>query len=235
MAKSQKRQVVLKLSGRVFSNLSSLRQITNSAVQSVAVKLAAAHEIARLAVVVGGGNHSDMDLASGCNQITADHIGMLATVMNVLTLRDSLQENEVPTVAMSGFPVPSAMETYSCDRARRVLARGEILLLAGGLGQIGFSTDTAAVVRARELGADFVFKGTTVAGVFNADPKHDPNARLIEQLSCHDFLSRGLHVILDRSAVVLAERFRLPIRVFDFREPFQSVIAGDSIGTLVHP
>ena len=189
-----------------------------------------------LAVVIGGGNiFRGAGLAeSGMDRVTGDHMGMLATVMNSLALQDALESVGVDARVMSAVSVHDVCEDYIRRRAVRHLEKGRVVICAGGTGNPFFTTDTAAALRAIEIGADIVLKATTVDGVYSADPVTDPDAQRYETLGYDRVLESKLGV-MDANAIVLCRDQQMPIRVFNvFDEGNLVLIArGEAIGTLV--
>jgi uridylate kinase len=197
-------------------------------------------EVSRLgveiAVVIGGGNiFRGAGLAqSGIDRVTADHMGMLATVMNCLALQDALESVGVDARVMSAISVHDVCEDYIRRRAVRHLEKGRVVICAGGTGNPFFTTDTAAALRAIEVGADIVLKATKVDGVYSADPVTDPSARRYENLDYDSVIASKLGV-MDANAIVLCRDQHMPIRVFNvFGEGnLLSIVEGEAIGTLV--
>jgi uridylate kinase len=197
-------------------------------------------EVSRLgveiAVVIGGGNiFRGAGLAqSGIDRVTADHMGMLATVMNCLALQDALESVGVDARVMSAISVHDVCEDYIRRRAVRHLEKGRVVICAGGTGNPFFTTDTAAALRAIEVGADIVLKATKVDGVYSADPVTDPSAQRYENLDYDSVIASKLGV-MDANAIVLCRDQHMPIRVFNvFGEGnLLSIVEGEAIGTLV--
>lgn len=191
-----------------------------------------------IAVVVGGGNilRGASVAGQGLDRATADHMGMLATVMNALALEKAVEKAGVPARTLSAIPMPTICEPYARQTASRHLGRGRVVLLAGGTGNPYFTTDTGAVLRAAELECDAVMKATNVDGVYTADPKHDPSARRYERLTHDEALAKDLKV-MDAAAFALARESKLPIVVFSIREPgaIAAAIRGEGCSTTVAP
>jgi uridylate kinase len=173
-----------------------------------------------LCLVIGGGNifRGVSAAASGIERTSADYIGMLATVMNALALQSILERQGLHTRVQSAIPMATICEPYIRRRAIRHMEKGRIVIFAAGTGNPFFSTDTAAALRAIEMGCDALLKGTQVDGVYSADPKKNANAKRFDTLSYHDVLALDLKV-MDGSAVALARDNRLPILVFSIRNP----------------
>ncbi|QTL03620.1 UMP kinase [Aquabacter sp. L1I39] len=191
-----------------------------------------------VAVVVGGGNILRGARVAGedLDRSTADHMGMLATVMNCLALEQAVEAAGEPARTMSAIPMPTVCEPYARQPAMRHLRRGRVVLLAGGTGNPYFTTDTGAALRAAELDCDAVLKATNVDGVYTADPKLDPNAQRYDRLTHDEALAHDLKV-MDAAAFALAREAALPIIVFSIREPGAIVLAarGEGRVTVVAP
>lgn len=208
----------------------------------IAADLVAARALGiEVAVVVGGGNlfRGVQADAKGLNQIhldrpTADHMGMLATVMNALALEKAIEAAGAPARTLSAIAMPSVCESYARQRARMHLAKGRIVVLAGGTGNPLFTTDTAAALRAAELDCQALLKATNVDGVYTADPKRDPAATRYETLTHSEAIDRRLGV-MDAAAFALARDSRMPIIVFSIQEAgaISAVLRGEGRSTLV--
>jgi uridylate kinase len=190
-----------------------------------------------LALVIGGGNIF-RGLAADARRIdraTGDYMGMLATVINALALQDALEKLEVPTRVLSAIGMQQVAEPYIRRRATRHLEKGRMVIFAAGTGNPFFTTDTAASLRAMEIGAEVIFKATRVDGVFDADPLKEPNARRFDELTYIDVLNRQLQV-MDATAISLCMDNDLPILVFNMMEAgnILRAVSGEKIGTLVH-
>jgi uridylate kinase len=189
-----------------------------------------------VAVVVGGGNLlRGADFSKrGTNRATADQMGMLATAINTLALQDALERIDVETRAASAIEMRTLMEPYIRRRMIRHLEKGRCVILAAGTGNPYFTTDTAAALRATELGVDCVFKATKVDGVYNADPTKDKNARKYDRISFQEALDRDLRV-MDRTAFTLCMENNMPIMVFDMlvEGNMERAVRGEAIGTWV--
>jgi uridylate kinase len=190
----------------------------------------------QLAVVVGGGNILRGTTASreGLDRVSADYMGMLATVINALAVQDILEGKGVQTRVMTAIRMESLAEPYIRRRALRHMEKGRLVIFAGGTGNPYFSTDTAAVLRALEIEAEVILKGTNVEGIFTADPRKHPDARLIPELSFQDALVNGYEV-MDRSAFGLCQTNKLPITVFNMNVAgnLDRVLRGEPVGTIV--
>jgi len=190
----------------------------------------------RLGLVVGGGNIVRGTVASqqGMDRVSADYMGMLATVINALALQDALEQSGVETRVMTAIRMEQLAEPYIRRRALRHIEKGRVVLFAGGTGNPYFSTDTAAVLRAIEMEADVILKATNVDGVYTADPAEDPDAELLTDLTYRDVLNKDLKV-MDAAAISLCRENDLPVIVLNIREQgaILDALRGDRIGTLV--
>jgi len=189
-----------------------------------------------LCLVVGGGNifRGVSAAAKGMERASADYMGMLATVINALSLQNCLESMNIPTRVQSAIPMTTICEQYVRRRAVRHMEKGRIVLFAGGTGSPFFTTDTTATLRAIEMNCDAVFKGTQVDGVYSEDPRKNPNATRFENLSYNDVLAKDLKV-MDASAVAMARDNKIPIVVFSIKEPdaFSRVAAGEGKFTII--
>ncbi len=190
-----------------------------------------------VAIVVGGGNifRGLAAAAKGMERATGDYMGMLATVMNGLALQDALEKDGMPTRVMSAIGMNEVAEPYIRRRAMRHLEKGRVVILAAGTGNPYFTTDTAAALRAVEIGAQVLLKGTKVDGVYSADPKLEPDAERHDAITYAQVLTDRLNV-LDATAVSLCMENDLPIVVFDMNQPdnIRRAAIGEPIGTLIH-
>ncbi len=188
------------------------------------------------AVVIGGGNifRGVAPSARGMDRVAADHMGMLATVINAVALQDALEKLGTRTRVMSAIEMREIAEPFIRRRAMRHLEKGRLVIFAAGTGNPYFSTDTAAALRAMEIKAEIILKGTRVSGIYSADPEKDPSAEFIEHLTYMEVLERGLKV-MDTTAISLCLDNSLPIIVFDVNKPgnMKRVVSGDKIGTRV--
>ena len=191
---------------------------------------------AQLAIVVGGGNifRGLSSAAEGMDRANADYMGMLATIINALALRDALEHAGVETRVQTAITIAQVAEPYIRLRAIRHLEKGRAVVFAGGTGNPFFTTDTAVALRAAEIGADAVLKATRVDGVFDADPETHPEARLLTELTYMQVLERGLRV-MDSTAITMCMDNDLPIRVFNISVPgnIARAVRGEPVGTLV--
>jgi uridylate kinase len=189
-----------------------------------------------LGVVIGGGNifRGAGLAASGMDRVSGDHMGMLATVMNALALQDALERNGTFCRVMSAIRIHEVCEDYLRRRAIRHLEKGRVVIFAAGTGNPFFTTDSAASLRAVEIGAELMLKATQVDGVYNADPRKDPTATRYSELSYDEVISNRL-AVMDTTAVVMCQEQGIPLRVFDVHQEgnLTKVIYGEDVGTLV--
>jgi uridylate kinase len=231
------RRVALKLSGEAFADPELGYGIDPRTVQRVAGEVAEATAGGcQVAMVVGGGNifRGLSSAAAGMDRANADYMGMLATVINALALRDALESAGCPSRVQTAIEIRQVAEPYIRLRAIRHLEKGRAVIFAGGTGNPFFTTDTAVALRAAEIGADAVLKATKVPGVFDADPELDPGARLLAELSYMEVVERGLRA-MDTTAITMCMENELPIRVFDVTVPGNvlAAIRGEQVGTLI--
>ena len=189
-----------------------------------------------LALVVGGGNiFRGMNASErGMERVTGDNIGMLGTVMNALALMDSLEKHGMYTRVMSAVKIEAFAEPYIRRRAVRHMEKGRLVIFAAGTGNPYFTTDTAASLRAMEIGAELMIKATNVDGVYSSDPKKDPKAEFYSKLSYMDVLTRELRV-MDSTAISLLKENRIPVRVLDLNRAgnLKRAVMGEDVGTLI--
>ena len=190
----------------------------------------------QVAVVLGGGNlfRGATLQAAGMDRVTGDHMGMLATIMNALALRDVLLSIDIPSRVLSAVDIHSIVEGYSRAKAVRLLEAGEVVIFGGGTSNPFFTTDSAASLRGIEIAADMVLKGTKVDGVYSADPKKDPGATRYEKMTYMDVIQDGLRV-MDGTAITLCMENALPVVVFDMFKVgnIERVVRGENIGTKI--
>ena len=232
------RRVVLKLSGEAFADPNVGYGIDPATVVRVASEVAAAHATGvQIAVVVGGGNifRGVSQAAKGMDPASADYMGMLATVINSLALRDALEKQGVPTRVQSAITMQELAEPYIRLRAIRHLEKGRSVIFAAGTGNPFFTTDTTAALRAVEIGADVLLKASKVDGIYDADPATNADANRMSDLSYMDFISRELRV-MDTTAVTMCKEHGVPIVVFDMFAPgnILKAVNGERIGTVIH-
>ena len=235
MSRPQFNRILLKLSGEALMGPGNFG-IDPEAVNGLASEIAAAKQGRELCLVVGGGNifRGIAAAAKGFDRTSADYMGMLATVMNALALQNALENQGVDTRVQSAIPMSAVSEPYIRRRALRHMEKGRIVLFAAGTGNPYFTTDTAAALRAAEMGCDALFKGTSVDGVYTADPKKDSKATRYDHLSFRRVLSDDLKV-MDAAAVALCRDNNIPIVVFNVRQPgnLAEVLAGRGTATIV--
>ncbi len=231
-------RVVLKLSGEAFADPELNYGIDPSTVHAVAEQIAEVHaEGHQIAIVVGGGNifRGLSSAAAGMDRANADYMGMLATVINALALRDGLEQAGVQTRVQTAISIQQVAEPYLRLRALRHLEKGRIVILAGGTGNPFFTTDTTAALRAAELGAGAVLKGTRVDGVYDMDPETNDDASMHQVLTYMEVIEQRLEV-MDTTAITMCMDNDIPIRVFNMTTPgnIAAAIRGEKVGTLVH-
>jgi uridylate kinase len=232
------RRILLKLSGEAFASPDTGYGIDPNTVQRVAEEVAEAHATGvEIALVVGGGNifRGVSQAAKGMDRASSDYMGMLATVINALALRDSLEKVGVVTRVQSAIAMQQLAEPYIRLRAIRHLEKGRVVIFAAGTGNPFFTTDTTAALRAVEIGAEILLKASKVDGIYDADPVTHPDATKIDELTYMDFLSMGLRV-MDSTAITMCREHGVPILVFDMTVPGNIVraVRGEPIGTIVH-
>jgi uridylate kinase len=189
-----------------------------------------------VAIVIGGGNifRGLAGASNGMDRVQADHMGMLATVINGLALQSALEHNNVQTRLQSAIKINEVAEPFIRRRAMRHLEKGRVVIFGGGTGNPYFTTDSAAVLRAIEIEADVILKGTRVDGIYTSDPEKDKNATKFDTISFNDVLSKGLKV-MDTTAFTLSQENNLPIVVFDMNKKgnLMKIVSGENIGTVV--
>jgi uridylate kinase len=233
-------RAVLKISGEAFASASSEETIDASTVARMAREIAeSVDELGiELAVMMGGGNiwRGQTGAGEGIDRATSDTMGMLGTVINSLALQDAIEREGRPTRVLSAISMAEVCEPYIRRRAIRHLEKGRVVIFAAGMGNPYFTTDTPAALRAAEIEADVVLKGTHsgVDGVYSADPRLDPKATKFDEISFMDIVSRDLRV-MDLTAITFCKDNGLPILVFDLMTPgnIRGALAGDPIGTLI--
>jgi uridylate kinase len=230
------RRVLLKLSGESLAGDRGFG-VDFGVLTRLSEELRQIHALgASLGLVLGGGNIVRGTAASqqGMDRVSADYMGMLATVINALAMQDILERTGIETRVMTAIRMEELAEPYIRRRAQRHLEKGRVVLFAGGTGNPYFSTDTAAVLRALEIEADLLIKATNVDGVYTADPKLDPKAEFLPEVSFHDAIVRGLRV-MDANAFGLCKENQLPIVVMNVNQDgaIARVLQGERVGTLV--
>ena len=238
MSDEAPRRIVLKLSGEAFADPDIGYGIDPTTVRRVALEIAEAQQTGvEIAVVVGGGNifRGVSKAAEGMDPASADYMGMLATVINALALRDALEKVDVPTRVQSAISMRQLSEPYIRLRAIRHLEKGRVVIFAAGTGNPFFTTDTTAALRAVEIGAETVMKATNVDGVYDSDPTVNSDAVLLDEVTYMEVISEDLKV-MDLTAITMCKDHNLPITVFNISRPGNIVkaVRGERLGTLVH-
>jgi len=236
MPKPAFQRILLKLSGEALAGTQGYG-LASTRVQEIAEELAEAQKLgAQIAIVVGGGNifRGVAQQAKDMDRVSADHMGMLATVINALALQDALEKQGAHTRVQSAIVMNQIAEPFIRRRAIRHMEKGRIIIFAGGTGNPYFSTDTAAALRAMEIKADVILKATQVDGVYDADPKLVADAKRFTEITYMEVLKRGLKV-MDSTAISLCKDNNLPIVVFKLAERgnIRRVIMGEKIGSRV--
>jgi uridylate kinase len=227
---------LLKLSGEALAGEKG-QGLDFRVVETLADQVKAVHEMGvRLSLVVGGGNfvRGTSASAQGLDRVSADYMGMLATVINALAVQDVLEKKGVMTRVMTAIRMESLAEPYIRRRAVRHLEKGRLVIFAAGTGNPFFSTDTAGVLRALEVEAEVILKGTNVDGIYTADPRKDPSATFLPELSYQEAIVNG-YAVMDANAFALCKENRLPIVVFNLNQPdaIARVLRGERVGTVV--
>lgn len=235
-AKPVYRRVLLKLSGEALMGKQGFG-IDPAVANRIAMEIADIVKAGvQVGLVIGGGNiFRGVSLASsGMDRAAADQVGMLATVINSLTMQDALEHAGVPARVMSALPIPAVCENYIRRRAIRHMEKGRVVIFAAGTGNPFFTTDSAASLRGIEINADMVLKATKVDGVYSADPVKDPSAVRYPRLTYDEVLSRKLEV-MDATAIVLCRDHNMPLRVFNMNKhgALMSIMLGEDEGTVV--
>jgi uridylate kinase len=230
------RRILLKLSGEALMGAQSFG-IDEAVLRAIAAEIAEVHGLGvQVAIVVGGGNIIRGVAASerGIDRVTGDNMGMLATVINALALQDALEKANVPTRVQTAIEIRAVAEPVIRRRAIRHLEKGRVVIFAAGTGNPFFTTDSAAALRANEIHAEALLKATRVDGVYTADPRKDPAAEFIPEITANDALQRGLRV-MDLTALTLCMENKLNIHVFNMADDsnINRIISGDRVGTLV--
>ena len=237
MSTSIYKRVLLKLSGESLAEQDGGFGIDVDAIKNIANEVLEGKNLGvQMAIVIGGGNIFRGATASnlGMERVTGDYMGMLATIINALALQHALEDVGIQTRVQTAIEIPQVAETYIRRRAIRHLEKDRVVIFAAGTGNPYFTTDTAASLRAVEIGADVIFKATKVDGVYSADPMKDDSAVKFNQLTYLEILKKGLQV-MDSTSVSLCMDNKLPMIVFNVREKsnIKKVLMGEQIGTLV--
>ena len=230
-------RVLLKLSGESFDDIESNFGIQPDIIERIASEITEASQKGiQIGVVVGGGNffRGVQESAKNMAQANADYMGMLATVINAVALKDALDKNGIQTRVQSAITMTAVAEPYIRLRAIRHLEKGRVVIFAAGTGNPYFTTDTAASLRAAEIDANLMLKSTRVDGVFNEDPEKNNNAKKYDEITYKEVVSSKLKV-MDLTAITLCEENEMPIRVFDGTTPgnIYKALTGESMGTLI--
>ncbi len=229
-------RVLVKLSGEVLMGHESFG-IDPDVAQAMALELHSVHSLGvQVAAVIGGGNifRGIAPSAKGMDRVSADHMGMLATVINAVALQDALEKLDIHTRVMSAIEMREIAEPFIRRRAIRHLEKDRLVIFAAGTGNPYFSTDTAAALRAMEIKADIILKGTRVAGIYSADPEQDASAIFFETITYREVIEKRLKV-MDTTAISLCMDNKLPIIVFDVKRPgnMRRIVLGEKLGTRV--
>jgi uridylate kinase len=230
------RRVLLKLSGEALMGREDYG-IDPNVLHSLAKEIIAAQKAgAQIGLVIGGGNifRGAGLAASGMDRVTGDHMGMLATVINALAMQDALEKLGTYARVMSAIKINEVCEDYIRRRAVRHLEKGRITIFAAGTGNPFFTTDSAAALRATEIGAELLLKATKVDGIYEADPKTHPNAKRYDELTYDDVIARNLQV-MDTTAFALCRDNGIPLRIYDMMQPdaLMRILRGEPLGTVV--
>jgi uridylate kinase len=230
------RRIVLKLSGEALMGRQSFG-IDEDVVRKIAGEIADVHRLGvEVGVVIGGGNiiRGVAASARGIDRVTGDHMGMLATVINALALQDALEKQGVFTRVQTAIEIREVAEPFILRRALRHLEKGRVVIFAAGTGNPFFTTDSAAALRANEIHAQILLKATQVDGIYSADPKLDPDAKLLRRITFQQVLERDLR-IMDAAAISLCRDNGIPIAVFDLMTAgnIKRVVTGEPVGSVV--
>ncbi|PIQ95822.1 MAG: UMP kinase [Nitrospinae bacterium CG11_big_fil_rev_8_21_14_0_20_56_8] len=237
MSEPRYKRVLLKLGGESLADEEVGFGIDQEAIRNIANEILAGRKLGvEIAIVIGGGNILRGATMSnlGMERVTADYMGMLATVINALALQHALEEANIPTRVLTAIQIHQVAETYVRRRAIRHLEKGRVVIFAAGTGNPYFTTDTAASLRAIEIGAEVIFKATKVDGIYTSDPLLDTSATKFDQLTYLDVLKKGLKV-MDSTSVSLCMDNKLPMLIFNVRQPgsIKRALLGEKIGTTV--
>ena len=230
------KRVLLKLSGEALGTPGDSRSISPASLTYIAKEIASGLKRAtHLAIVIGGGNiwRGARD-GRMIDRVTSDNMGMLATIVNAMALQSALEHEGVQTRVQTSIQISQLAEPFIRRRAMRHMEKDRVVIFAGGTGNPYFTTDTAAALRAAEINADVIFKATQVDGVYTGDPKKDPKAKLIKDITYMEAISKGLK-FMDASALTLCMENHIPILVFNLHTPgnIRKALAGERAGTLI--
>ena len=235
MPKAKYKRVLLKLSGEALAG--ELKNGLDAEVMATICKqIKEMHDLGvEIGIVVGGGNFWRGKYSTKMERTTTDTMGMLATIMNAIALKDRFMAAGTPTQILSSFNIEGMIEGFERDKAIRILERGNVLIIAGGTSNPYFTTDSTAILRALEIGASIVLKGTNVDGVYDKDPKNNEDAKMYNEITFREALNKNLRV-MDMTAFAMANDNDMPIRVFNMNKMgnITKAISGESIGTYVH-
>lgn len=236
MSTQRYKRILLKVSGEALMGEQQFGHDLNT-IERICSEIKDVHDLGvEICLVVGGGNiyRGVSAAAIGMERASADYMGMLATVINALAIQNSLEKAGIDSRVLSAIPMATVCEPYIRRKAARHMEKGRVVIFAGGTGNPFFTTDTAAALRATEMGCDALFKGTQVDGVYNADPKKDPNATRYEKLTYKQVLSQDL-CVMDASAISLSRENKIPILIFSIHEhgTFADVIFGKGKFTII--
>lgn len=231
------KRILLKLSGEALMGERSYGIDPKRLAEFAEEIKAVVDEGVELAIVIGGGNifRGMAGASNGMDRVQADYVGMLATIMNGLSLQSALEETGIQTRLQTALKIEAIAEPYIKRKAVRHLEKGRVVIFGSGTGNPFFTTDSAAVLRAIEIGAEVILKGTRVDGIYNADPEKDKAAVKFDNLSFNEVLSKGLKV-MDSTAFTLSQENKLPIIVFDMNTKgnLMRIVKGEKIGTIVN-
>ena len=230
------KRILLKLSGEALQGSGNFG-IDPSVLDRMALEIGQLVGIGiQVGLVIGGGNlFRGAELsAAGLDRVTGDHMGMLATTMNALAMRDALERSNIPTTAMSAIPMSGVVDRYDRRSALRCLEQGDVVIFSAGTGNPFFTTDSAAALRAIEMDAELMIKATKVDGVYDSDPMKNPDAVKYDSLTYDDVLDRKLGV-MDLTAICLCRDHNMPVRVFEMEKPgaLVNIVVGGNEGTLI--
>ena len=231
------RRILLKLSGEVLMG-EKKHGIDLLSIEKFASEIKNVHDKnVGIAIVIGGGNifRGLPGMAEGIERVQGDYMGMLATVINSMALQSVLEKKGVPVKHLSGFQIDPLCEKMSSDKAIKNLGKGKVVIISGGTGNPFFTTDTAAALRAVEIRADVILKGTRVDGVYTADPEKDKSAVKYDKLSFDEAYDKGL-MIMDLTAFTMCRENKIPIIVFNINQQgnLEKIVTGEKVGTLVY-
>jgi uridylate kinase len=235
------KRVLLKLSGEALGSPGDSRSINPPSLSFIAKEIAKGvkglKQATRLALVIGGGNiwRGARDGNGMIDRVTSDNMGMLATIINAMALQSALENEGISTRVQTAIQISQLAEPFIRRRALRHLEKARVVIFAGGTGNPYFTTDTAAALRAAEMHADVIFKATQVDGVYTGDPKKDPSAKMIKDITYMSAINKGLK-FMDASALTLCMENNIPILVFNLHTPgnIRKALSGQKIGTLIH-